>query len=205
MKALVTGFEPFGGEGINPSSAALARLPSSLGPLIVATRTVPTVFGQALDALDRALAEHRPDIVLAVGQAGGRSALSLERVAINLDDAQIADNAGARPVDRPIVPGGPAGYFSTLPIKPALHALRAAGLPAAISDQAGTFVCNHLFYGLMHRAALAGNAWRGGFLHIPYLPQQAARHEGASSMALEHIVQGIEIILAVTAAAIEGG
>jgi pyroglutamyl-peptidase len=205
MKALVTGFEPFGGEDINPSSAAIRRLPPSLGRLIVATRTVPTSFGQALEALDQALTEQRPDIVLAVGQAGGRSALSLERVAINLDDAQIADNAGARPIDRPIVPGGPAAYFSTLPIKAALQALRAAGLPAAISESAGTYVCNHLFYGLMHRAALAGNAWRGGFLHIPYLPQQAARHEGAPSMALEHIVQGIEIILAVTAAAIEGG
>jgi pyroglutamyl-peptidase len=200
MKALVTGFEPFGGETLNPALAALGRLKPALGPLTIATRVIPTVFGQALDVLARALDETRPDIVLAVGQAGGRAALSLERVAINLDDAAIADNDGGRPIDRPVIAGGPAAYFATLPIKAAVQALRAAGLPAIVSNTAGTFVCNHLFYGLMHQAASRGHSLRGGFLHIPYLPEQAARHAGAPSMAIEHIVQGIEIILAVSAA-----
>jgi len=199
MKALVTGFEPFGGETLNPALEALGRLKPALGPLAVATRTVPTVFGRCLEVLNEAIDETRPDIVLGVGLAGGRAGLSLERVAINVDDARIADNAGLQPIDRPVVVGGPAAYFATLPIKAAAQALRQAGLPAAISNTAGTFVCNHLFYGLMHRAAQDGSRLRGGFLHIPYLPQQAARHAGAPSMALEHIVQGIEIILAVTA------
>jgi pyroglutamyl-peptidase len=146
-----------------------------------------------------ALDENRPDIVLAVGQAGGRSALSLERVAINVDDAPIADNIGQQPIDRPIVPGGPAAYFASLPIKAAVRALRRAGLPAIVSNTAGTFVCNHLFYGLMHEAALRNGAFRAGFLHIPYLPQQAQHHPGSPSMAIEHVVQGIEIILAIAA------
>jgi pyroglutamyl-peptidase len=200
MKALVTGFEPFGGETVNPALAALERLKPALGTLTVVTRRIPTAFGRALDVLAHALDETRPDIVLAVGQAGGRAALSLERVAINLDDAAIADNDGGRPIDEPVVAGGPAAYFATLPIKAAVQALRAAGLPAIVSNTAGTFVCNHLFYGLMHQAALRGNTLRGGFLHIPYLPEQAARHAGAPSMAIEHIVQGIEIILAASAA-----
>jgi pyroglutamyl-peptidase len=199
MKALVTGFEPFGGDTVNPALEAIGMLRSSLGPLKIETRPMPTVFGAAIEALDAAIDETQPDIVLAVGQAGGRTELCLERVAINVDDARIPDNAGRQPIDRPIVPGGPAAYFSTLPIKAAVQALRQAGLPAAVSNTAGTFVCNHIFYGLMHAAARRGDRLRGGFLHIPYLPQQAARQRGAASMALEHIVQGIEIILAVSA------
>ena len=203
MKALVTGFDPFGGEAVNPALEALARLKPSLGSLAVATQPIPTVFGRALDVLGEALDETRPDIVLAVGQAGGRAALSLERIAINVDDARIADNAGNQPIDRPVVPGGPAAYFTSLPIKAAVVALRNAGLPAIVSNTAGTFVCNHLFYGLMHEVARRGGGMRGGFLHIPYLPQQAQRHQGAPSMAIEHIVQGIEIILATAASRIE--
>ena len=199
MKALVTGFDPFGGDTVNPALEALARLKPALGPLTIVTRAIPTVFGRALEVLEQALDETRPDLVLAVGQAGGRAALSLERVAINIDDARIGDNDGNRPIDQPVVAGGPAAYFATLPIKAAVQALRNAGLPAIVSNTAGTFVCNHLFYGLMHQAALRGSGLRAGFLHIPYLPQQALRDPGAPSMAIEHIVQGIEIILAVAA------
>jgi pyroglutamyl-peptidase len=199
MKALVTGFEPFGGDTINPALEALFRLKPSLGPMTIATRAIPTAFGQALDIMAAALDEIQPDIVLAVGQAGGRSALSLERVAINVDDAPIADNIGQQPIDRPVVPDGPAAYFASLPIKAAVGALRRAGLPAIVSNSAGTFVCNHLFYGLMHEAALRAGAFRAGFLHIPYLPQQAQQHPGSPSMAIEHVVQGIEIILAIAA------
>jgi pyroglutamyl-peptidase len=200
MKALVTGFEPFGGESVNSACEALRLLPPRLGALEVATLVVPAVFGQAIDALEDALAAIIPDIVLCVGLAGGRAALSLERVAINIDDARIPDNAREQPIDRPVVAGGPAAYFTTLPIKAAAAALRDAGLPAIVSNSAGTFVCNHLFYGLMHLAATRRPGLRGGFLHVPYLPEQAARHDGVPSMALGDIARGIEIVLTVAAA-----
>ena len=199
MKALITGFEPFGDDPINPALEALRRLPRQVGGVEIATEVLPTAFGRSLDALDSALRATLPDLVLCVGLAGGRAALSLERVAINLDDARIPDNAGQLPIDRAIVPGGPAAYFATLPIKAAFAALRQAGLPAIVSNTAGTFVCNHVFYGLMHRAATTRPALRGGFLHVPYLPAQAARIDGAPSMALADIVRGIEIVLAVAA------
>jgi pyroglutamyl-peptidase len=203
MKALVTGFEPFGGDGVNPSFEVLRRLPARLGIIQLATRPLPVVFGAALPALRQAIAETRPDIVLCAGLAGGRAELSLERVAINIDDARIPDNDGNQPVDRPVVAGAPAAYFATLPIKAAVAALREAGLPAAVSNSAGTFLCNHVFFGLMHEAATGRHNFRGGFLHVPYLPSQAARAPGAPSMALEQIVEAIEIILSVAAARVE--
>jgi pyroglutamyl-peptidase len=203
MKALVTGFEPFGGEPINPALEAIAHLPARLDAIEIVTAALPAVFGRALDALEDAIIANDPDIVLCVGQAGGRPALSLERVAINIDDARIPDKAAQQPIDRPVVAGGPAGYFATLPIKAAAAALRDAGLPAIVSNTAGTFVCNHVFYGLMHLAATRGLRLRGGFLHVPYLPSQAARQPGAPSMALDDIVRGIEIVLRIAAARVD--
>ncbi len=193
---LVTGFEPFGGEPVNPSAQAVQALHGRVveGRRVVAA-VLPCVFGDALVALERAVRATDPELVLCVGQAGGRGALSLERVAINVDDAPIADNAGARPIDRPIAPEGPAAYFSTLPIKAMVAALRAAGLPGEVSQTAGTFVCNHVLYGLMR--TLEGRAGtRGGFVHVPFLPEQAARHPGAPSLSLERIVRGLELALA---------
>ncbi|OQS40658.1 pyroglutamyl-peptidase I [Chromobacterium haemolyticum] len=191
---LLTGFEPFGGESVNPSWEAANRLDGEpLAGAVVAARRLPCVFGEALSVLRGEMAALRPALVVAVGQAGGRPELSLERVAINVDDARIADNAGRRPIDRPVVPGGPAAYFSSLPIKAQAAALRAAGIPATVSQSAGTFVCNHVFYGLMH--ALAGAPARGGFIHIPYLPEQAAAHPGAPSMSLDMIVAGLRLAL----------
>src|SRR5579864_6503151 len=200
MKALVTGFEPFGGDRVNPSFEALARLPRRLGALDIATAALPVAYSGALPALKKAIAASAPDIVLCTGLAGGRAELSLERVAINIDDARIPDNEGSRPIDRPVVAGGAAAYFATLPIKAATAALREAGLPAVVSNSAGTFLCNHVFYGLLHEAAVSGARFRGGFLHVPYLPSQSVRVPGAPSMALEQIVEGIEIILSVAAA-----
>ena len=197
MKALVTGFEPFGGERLNPSFEALPRLSSKLGTLDIVVRSLPVVYGAALPALRAAIGATAPDIVLCTGLAGGRAELSLERVAINIDDARIPDNAGNQPIDAPVVAGGPTAYFATLPIKAAVVALREAGLPAAVSNSAGTFLCNHVFYGLMREAARGGDRFRAGFLHVPYLPSQAARVGGMPSMALEQIVEGIEIILQV--------
>lgn len=200
MKALVTGFEPFGGDGINPSLEAVRRLPAALGELTIATRILPCAFARAIPALEDAMAVTAPDIVLCVGLAGSRSELSLERVGINVDDARIPDNEGDQPIDRAIVPGAPAAYFATLPIKAAVLAIREAGLPAAVSNTAGTFVCNHVLYGLMHLAPTRFPALRGGFLHVPYLPSQAARlPAGTPSLGLDQIVRGIEIILTVAA------
>lgn len=194
MTILLTGFEPFGGEGINPSWEVARGLEGeSIGALHIAARCLPCVFGDALQALDRAIAEVRPRLVLALGQAGGRCELSIERVALNVDDARIPDNAGAQPIDQPVVVGGPAAYFSTLPIKAMVAGLRAAGLPAAVSQSAGTFVCNHVFYGLQHR--LAGSGVRSGFLHIPYLPEQAACHPGQPSLPLSLLQDGVRLAL----------
>ncbi|NRH42110.1 pyroglutamyl-peptidase I [Pseudomonas sp. MS15a(2019)] len=194
MTLLLTGFAPFGGEELNPSWEAVRRLDGErLGDLPVVAAQLPTEFGAALRVLDELLDRHRPTLVVAVGQAGGRAELSLERIAINVDDARIPDNVGRQPIDEPVVPGGPAAYFSTLPIKAMVHALRAAGFPAAVSQTAGTFVCNHVFYGLQHR--LQGTGVRGGFIHIPYLPAQAANQPGAPSMALETLVAGLRLAL----------
>jgi pyroglutamyl-peptidase len=195
MKALVTGFEPFGGDTVNPAEEAVQLVKPRLGDLEVVTCVLPASFAQSTAALVRTIEAVRPDIVLCVGQAGGRAALSLERVAINVQDARITDNDRAQPIDVPVVPRGPAAYFATLPIKAAVAALRQAGLPAEVSNSAGTFVCNHIFYSLMHAAAQAGQRFRAGFLHIPLLPEQAASQRGAASMALADVVRGIEIIL----------
>ena len=194
LTILLTGFEPFGGETVNPSWEVARRLDGELvaGARIVA-RALPCVFGQSLAVLAEALAELRPLLVLALGQAGGRCDLSLERVAINVDDARIVDNAGAQPIDEPVVTGGPAAYFSSLPIKAIVAGLRAAGLPASVSQTAGTFVCNHVFYGLQHQ--LVGSAVRGGFMHIPYLPEQAALHAGQPSLPLQTLMDGVRMAL----------
>ncbi|MGS0754539.1 pyroglutamyl-peptidase I [Roseateles sp. GG27B] len=191
---LLTGFEPFGGESINPSwELARALDGHAIGEATVAARLMPCVFGSALHELHRALAQTRPVLVLALGQAGGRSELSLERVAINLDDARIPDNAGAQPIDEPVLAGGPTAYFTSLPIKAMVAGLRAAGIPASVSQTAGTFVCNHLFYGLQHQ--LQGSGVRSGFMHIPLLPEQAASMSGQASMALPVMQAGVRLAL----------
>jgi pyroglutamyl-peptidase len=190
---LLTGFDAFGGADLNPSWLAVKALNGRqiLGHKVVAAR-LPTVYGESLKGLYALLRLHRPVVVVCVGQAGGRSAISLERVAINVDDAPIADNAGAQPVDTPVVHGAPVAYFSTLPIKDMLLALQSEGLAAEVSQTAGTFVCNHVFYGLMHM--LANNRLlrrtKGGFVHVPWLPEQGAPH-----MALEDIVRGLHLAL----------
>jgi pyroglutamyl-peptidase len=199
MKALVTGFDPFGGETLNPSLEAIRRLPKAIGALQVATQRLPAEFEASLPMLYAAIAREQPDIVLCLGEAGSRTELSPERVAINVQDARIRDNAGQQPVDVPVVAGGPAAYFTTLPIKAATRAMREAGVPVAVSNTAGTFVCNHVFYGLMHYAATQAARFRGGFMHVPYLPAQAAHHAKAPSMAVEVIVRGVEIMLQVAA------
>jgi pyroglutamyl-peptidase len=195
MKLLLTGFEPFGGEATNPSwEVARALDGERIGPTQVVARRLPCVFGEARAVLDAAIDELRPELVLALGQAAGRCDFSIERVAINVDDARIADNAGAQPIDEPVIAGAPAAYFASLPIKAIVAALRDAGYPASVSQSAGTFVCNHVFFGLMHRLAGMHGA-RGGFMHLPLLPEQAARAPGQPSLPLATTIDGVRIAL----------
>ncbi len=195
-RILLTGFEAFGGDSINPSwQVAQTWHGRSIGTARIEAVCLPCVFGDALLALDAALAVTRPQLVLALGQAGGRCDFSLERVAINVDDARIPDNAGRVPIDEPVVAGAPAAYFSSLPIKAMVAALRQAGLPASVSQSAGTFVCNHVFFGLMHRLAKQRRAVRGGFMHLPLLPEQAADQPGQPSLPLGLLEQGVGLAL----------
>lgn len=185
---LVTGFDPFGGDSVNPSWLAAQALHGRTiaGHRIVAAQ-LPCVFGDSLSVLRDLLARHQPALVVCLGQAGGRAALSLERVAINVNDARIPDNALRQPVDTPVDGDGPAAYFTTLPIKAMMLAMRDAGVAADVSQTAGTFVCNHVFYGLMHALAGLGlTGTRGGFVHVPWLPEQ-----GTPSMSLEGMVKGL--------------
>jgi pyroglutamyl-peptidase len=190
---LVTGFDPFGGANVNPSWEAVHELDGRQvdGHRLIGAQ-LPTEFGRSLQVLRSLMERHRPGLVLCTGQAGGRAALSLERVAINVNDARIPDNAGAQPIDTPVVAGGPDAYFSSLPIKAMLAALLTEGIDAQVSQTAGTFVCNHVFYGLMHE--LARPEWdgtRGGLIHVPWLPQQ-----GQPSMGRNKIVRGLTAAIA---------
>ena len=189
---LITGFDPFGGETINPAFEAVRMLPDELAGFKLCKLEIPTEFLAGSRALLAALASERPAAVVCVGQAGGRTAITPERVAINLMDARIADNAGFQPVDLPVVPGGPAAYFSTLPIKKIAERIQRAGLPAAVSNTAGTYVCNSLFYTLLHTAAREYPALRGGFIHVPYAEQQlSGKPAGTFGMALSDIAAGL--------------
>lgn len=192
-RILLTGFEPFDKDSVNPSWEVARALDGELiADGVVHAVQLPCVFGAAMAALDEALARLQPALIISLGLAGGRSEITPERVAINIDDARIPDNAGHQPVDQCVVRDAPAAYFSTLPIKAMVRHLRDAGIPASVSNTAGTFVCNHVFYALMHRLSRrAGPGVRGGFIHIPALPQQAARQPGMASMALETQIQGI--------------
>ncbi len=190
LRVLLTGFDPFGGDTVNPSWQIAQALHGRqvAGHRVVAAQ-LPTVFDESIEELKRLLVHYRPSLVLCLGQAGGRAALSLERVAININDARMADNQGQQPVDTPVAAHGPSAYFSTLPIKAMCLALNQAGISAEISQTAGTFVCNHVFYGLMHALARR-KGLRGGFVHVPWLPDQ-----GEPSMPLAQMVQGVRLAL----------
>jgi pyroglutamyl-peptidase len=196
---LLSGFDPFGGESLNPSLDVVRRLHgsrSASGAPIVACE-LPTEFGRAIDVLGQAIERTRPSLVIALGQAASRQEVSVERVAINVDDARIADNAGCQPIDEPVIDGGPTAYFSTLPIKSIVAALHKAGIAAGVSQSAGTFVCNHLFYGLCHLIATRWPEVRGGFIHLPRLPEQATRFPGGRrGMPLQTMVDAVQIAIA---------
>lgn len=189
-RVLMTGFAPFGGESVNPSWQAVSVLGARRDD--VAAVELPCEFAASLPALRRAIEEHRPELVVCVGQAGGRTEVTPERVAINLVDARIPDNAGAQPVDVPVVEDGPAAYFTTLPVKACVAAIRAAGVPASVSHTAGTYVCNQVFYGLMHLLATDFPGVRGGFVHVPFSPEQvAASGKTAPSLGVDRIADAL--------------
>jgi pyroglutamyl-peptidase len=194
---LLTGFEPFNKETTNPAWEVVKLFEDKK---ILTTHTVhiaqlPCEFGKANSVLHELLSQLRPEIVICVGQAGGRVDISVERIAINIDDARIPDNAGAQPIDQSIDSEGPAAYFSTLPIKAIVKNLRESGIPANVSQTAGTYVCNHVFYGLMHYANKHAYILRAGFVHIPYLPSQASAHPGAPSMSLDSMEKALHLLL----------
>ncbi len=194
---LLTGFEPFGEEAINPAWEVAHALHGQLiGNAVVHALRLPTVFATAPVALGEALETLRPDVVIALGQASGRAEISIERLAVNLIDARIADNTGQRPHDVPVRAQAPAAYFSTLPVKAIRNALRAAGHPAGLSLTAGAFVCNQVFFELQHR--LAGRSVRSGFIHLPALPEQAARAQTSiPSMSLAAQIDAIRLAVAI--------
>ncbi|OPG15128.1 pyroglutamyl-peptidase I [Ferroacidibacillus organovorans] len=200
IRVLVTGFEPFGGETINPAleviEALSGRALDGHDSVRIFTAKIPTVFGQAIDVLEKEMEKISPSVVICIGQAGGRCHITPERVAINIDDARIPDNGGNAPVDVPVVTGGPVAYLSDLPIKRMVQAMQEAGIPATVSNSAGTFVCNHLFYGLMHLLKTKYKRIRGGFVHIPYLPSQVVQRE-LPAMNLSDMVHGLEICVRV--------
>ena len=193
---LVTGFEPFDGDTVNPSQDVACALDGAVveGHRIVA-RVLPCAFESSLAALDAALAETKPALVVALGLAAGRAELSFERVAVNLVDARIADNAGAQPVDRLVIAGAPAARFTTLPVKAIVAALGEGGIPASLSLSAGSYVCNATFFVLMHRLARRRST-RGGFVHLPLLPEQVAQRVGQPSLPLAVQVEGIRLAIA---------
>lgn len=196
MKILVTGFDSFGGAATNPAIEAVKQLPRTIAGAAIVPLEIPTVFGQCAMVVRQAILTERPDVVLSIGQAGGRSALTPERVAINLDDGRIPDNAGYQPIDQPIQTAGAAAYFTQLPVKAMTRAIRDAGLPSSVSTTAGTYVCNHIMYQVQYLRATEFPGLRAGFMHIPFLPSQVTA-SGQPSLSLADDVRGI--VAAITA------
>ena len=192
MKILVTGFDPFGGEKVNPALEAVKSLPSVIHGAEIRWVEIPTVFYQSAEVLEAEIVRYQPNVVLCIGQAGGRTSLTPERVAINQDDARIPDNQGNQPIDTPNRLDGEAAYFSTLPIKAMVQAIKEDGLPATVSNTAGTFVCNHLMYQALYLADKKFPNVRAGFMHIPYMTEQVINKPNTASMNLVDIVKGIE-------------
>jgi pyroglutamyl-peptidase len=184
---LITGFDPFGGASVNPAREAVMALPDVVGDYALTKLEIPTVFGLAAETVLQAAEALCPDVILCVGQAGGRAAITPEVVAINLREASIPDNAGNQPKNMPVVENAPAAYFSTLPVRAMAEGVKAAGIPCSLSYSAGVFVCNDLLYTLLHH--YDGTDTRVGFVHIPYLPEQAG--EGVASLPLEDAVRGL--------------
>lgn len=189
-KLLITGFDPFGGATVNPAWQAVRLLPDIIGDFVVYKLEIPTVFGRAAAIVADRAEEVRPDVILCIGQAGSRDAVTPERIAVNIRDAKISDNEGNMPQGEFVVPEGPAAYFSTVPVKEMAQAIRDAHIPGAVSNSAGAFVCNDTLYSLLHR--YAGTGVRVGFIHVPYAPEQ-----GEPSLPVEKTAAALEAAIRV--------
>lgn len=195
MKILVTGFDPFGDDVINPAIEAVKRLPDTIDGVDIIKLEIPTVFYKSADVVKEKIEEVHPNYVLNIGQAGGRYELTPERVAINVDDARIADNEGQQPIDKPIKEDGDPAYFSQLPIKAMVDYMKKENIPASVSNSAGTFVCNHIMYQTLYLAMTQFPDIKAGFMHIPFLPEQVVERPNTPAMALDDIVKGITAAL----------
>jgi len=194
MKVLLTGFDPFGGESINPAYEAVKLVRDKIGQCEIIKLEIPTVFRESVACIEGAIEEHKPDMVLAIGQAGGRATIAVERVGINVDDARIPDNEGNQPIDEVIYQDGDAAYFSNLPIKKMVKAMQEQHVPASVSNSAGTYVCNHVLYSIMYLVDKKYPHMRGGFVHVPFIPDQVKGRE-VPSLPVETIKKGIEIAI----------
>lgn len=199
MKILVTGFDPFGGEKINPALETVKLLPNEILKAQIIKLEIPTVIGKSVEKIKELIEKESPDVVLSIGQAGSRADISVERIGINIDDCRIPDNEGNQTIDEPVVQDGPAAYFVTIPIKAIVKKIRENKIPASISNTAGTFICNHVCYGVSHIAAkrtAQGKPMKSGFIHIPFLPEQViGKPASTPSMSLDMMVRGIELAI----------
>ena len=191
MKILVTGFDPFGGEPINPAIESVKRLPDNIAGAEIIKLEIPTVRKKSLEKIEKAINEHNPEVILSIGQAGGRFDISIERVGINLDDFRIPDNEGNQIIDEPIFPDGENSYFVKLPVKAMVQNVQKNNIPASVSYTAGTFVCNHVLYGVLYLIEKKYKGKKSGFIHIPFLPQQVVDKRNTPSMELNTIVKGL--------------
>lgn len=196
-KILVTGFDPFGGEKINPALEVIKLLPDNILGNEIKVLEIPTVWRESIKKIEEEIKNFEPDFILSIGQAGGRTDISIERVAINIDDYRIEDNAGNQPIDEKIFEDGENAYFSTLPIKAIQNEILKHKIPASISNTAGTFVCNHVFYGVRYLIEKKYKDIKSGFIHIPYLPEQVLNKSDTGSMSLETILKAIQIAIQV--------
>ncbi|WP_252223590.1 MULTISPECIES: pyroglutamyl-peptidase I [unclassified Clostridium] len=193
MKVLITGFDPFGGESINPALEAVKKLPNTISNAEIIKLEIPTVFKKSLEKIEENILAHKPDIVISIGQAGGRFGITPERVAINIDDARIADNEKNQPIDLKVFEDGENAYFTTLPIKAMVKEMQESGIPSSVSNSAGTFVCNHVMYGVLYMINKKYPNIKGGFIHVPYIPSQVVNKPNMPSMSIEDISKGLEL------------
>ena len=193
MKVLITGFDPFGGESVNPALEAVKALPDTIAGAEIIKLEIPTVFRKSLEKIEENIIKHSPDIVISIGQAGGRFGVTPERVTINIDDARIEDNEKNQPIDITIFEDGETAYFTNLPIKAMVKEMQDGGIPASVSNTAGTFVCNHVMYGIMYMIYKKYPTIKGGFIHVPYIPSQVVTKPNMPSMSASDITKGLEL------------
>lgn len=192
MKVLITGFDPFGGESINPAWEAVKAMKDNIDGIEVIKLQIPTVFKKSAEKLFAGIEEHKPDAVICIGQAGGRYDMSVERVAINMDDGRIPDNEGYQPIDTPVYEDGENAYFATLPIKGIVEEIKLAKIPASVSNTAGTYVCNHIMYSLLYYISKNNLNIKGGFIHVPYITEQVVDKKNMPYMEVTTITKALK-------------